>query len=132
MKIIVDIPENILDTIDDGQFISREQLAVLQKHIMDGAAYFENAPTVETEKELKILKVKVETYQTAYRIMSAAFEGEVRKNKRQQDKWGKWEINEIRCPICLEYFNTDCYSMEELNTCPSCGADMMKGGQAHE
>lgn len=47
MKIIVDIPENIIDTINDDQFISREQLAVLQKHIMDGAAYFENTPAVE-------------------------------------------------------------------------------------
>lgn len=51
MKIIVDIPEDIIDTINDDQFISREQLAVLQKHIMDGAAYFENAPKAEAKPE---------------------------------------------------------------------------------
>lgn len=43
---------------------------------------------------------------------------------RQQDKWGKWVISEIQCPICLEYFQTDCYSTEELKKCPSCGADL--------
>ena len=41
---------------------------------------------------------------------------------RPQDKWGKWVISEIQCPICLEFFQTDCYSMEELKKCPSCGA----------
>lgn len=43
---------------------------------------------------------------------------------RPQDKWGKWVISEIQCPICLEYFQTDCYSTEELKKCPSCGADL--------
>ena len=41
---------------------------------------------------------------------------------RPQDKWGKWVISEIQCPICLEFFQTDCYSTEELKKCPSCGA----------
>lgn len=36
----------------------------------------------------------------------------------------KWIITEIRCPNCLEYFQTDCYSSEELKKCPCCGADM--------
>lgn len=40
------------------------------------------------------------------------------------NKWGKWIISEIKCPNCLEYFQTDCYSMEELKKCPNCGADM--------
>lgn len=44
-----------------------------------------------------------------------------------QDRWGKWVISEIRCPNCLEYFDTGCYSKGELNKCPSCGAKM-KGG----
>lgn len=44
-----------------------------------------------------------------------------------QNEWGKWGISEVRCPNCLEYFNTDCYSKGELNKCPSCGAKM-KGG----
>lgn len=46
---------------------------------------------------------------------------------RPQDKWGKWVISEIQCPICLEYFQTDCYSTEELKKCPSCGADLRGG-----
>jgi len=48
--------------------------------------------------------------------------------ERPQGEWGKWNVYEIRCPECLEYFNTDCYSKEELNKCPNCGADMRKGG----
>lgn len=44
-----------------------------------------------------------------------------------QNEWGKWVISEIRCPNCLEYFDTDCYSTGELNKCPNCGAEM-KGG----
>ena len=47
--------------------------------------------------------------------------------KRPQNNWGKWVISEIRCPNCLEYFDTGCYSKGELNKCPSCGAKM-KGG----
>ena len=39
--------------------------------------------------------------------------------------WGKWVISEIRCPNCLEYFQTDCYSMGELNKCPNCEAKMI-------
>lgn len=41
----------------------------------------------------------------------------------------KWIIAEVQCPNCFEYFEVDCYSTEELNKCPSCGADMRKGGE---
>ena len=44
-----------------------------------------------------------------------------------KDRWGRWVVSEIRCPNCLEYFDTDCYSTGELNKCPSCGAKL-KGG----
>lgn len=48
-------------------------------------------------------------------------------------KWGKWIINEVRCPECLEYFYTDCYAKGELDKCPHCGADMRrKEGEANE
>ena len=40
---------------------------------------------------------------------------------------GKWVISEIQCPNCFEYFETDCYSAEELKKCPNCGADMRNG-----
>ena len=36
MKLIIDIPDSILETIDDDRVISREQLMVLQKHIANG------------------------------------------------------------------------------------------------
>ena len=47
--------------------------------------------------------------------------------KKVDGKWGKWVISEIRCPNCMEYFQTDCYSMEELKKCPVCGEDMIGG-----
>lgn len=47
--------------------------------------------------------------------------------ERPQSKWGKWVISEIWCPDCFEYFQTDCYSTEELKKCPNCGADMRGG-----
>lgn len=36
MQIVIDIPENIYDAIMDDEMISREQLAVLEKHIYYG------------------------------------------------------------------------------------------------
>lgn len=52
----------------------------------------------------------------------------VLEDTRPTGKWGKWVISEIRCPNCLEYFETDCYSTEELKKCPNCGAQMRGGG----
>ena len=51
----------------------------------------------------------------------------VRYENRPQGEWGRWVISEIRCLNCLEYFQTDCYSMGELDKCPNCGAKL-KGG----
>ena len=50
--------------------------------------------------------------------------------ERVRGEWGKWVISEIQCPNCFEYFETDCYSTEELKKCPNCGADMRKGGES--
>ena len=36
MQVVIDIPENIFDTIQADEMISREQLAVLQMHIQNG------------------------------------------------------------------------------------------------
>lgn len=36
MNLIIDIPESILNTIQADEMISREQLAVLQIHILNG------------------------------------------------------------------------------------------------
>lgn len=48
---------------------------------------------------------------------------------RPQGERGKWIISEIRCPNCLEYFQTECYSTEELKKCPNCGADMREDSE---
>ena len=48
---------------------------------------------------------------------------------RPQGEWGKWVITEIQCPKCFEYFETDCYSTEELNKCPNCGTKMIGGAE---
>ena len=49
-----------------------------------------------------------------------------------ESKWGKWVISEIYCPNCLEYFLTDCFSTEELQKCPNCGAKMTTGDEEAE
>lgn len=36
MQIVIDIPKNIIDTIQADEMISRDQLAVLQMHILNG------------------------------------------------------------------------------------------------
>lgn len=40
--------------------------------------------------------------------------------------WGKWIISEVRCPECLEYFDPEGFSKEEIDKCPNCGADIRK------
>lgn len=56
------------------------------------------------------------------------YESETRKKYFEiPEQKAKWIISEVRCPYCLEYFDTDCYSKEEMNKCPNCGA-LMKGG----
>jgi DNA-directed RNA polymerase subunit RPC12/RpoP len=44
----------------------------------------------------------------------------------QNNAWGKWVISEVRCPECLEYFDPESFSKEEMNKCPNCGAIMRK------
>lgn len=44
--------------------------------------------------------------------------------ERPQGEWGKWIITEVQCPNCFQYFETDCCSIEELNKCANCEADM--------
>ena len=74
----------------------------------------------------------VKTYETAPTEKALLFVALLLKNNEQvptveerpQGEWGKWVISEIRCPNCLAYFQTDCYSTEELKNCPNCGAEM--------
>lgn len=48
--------------------------------------------------------------------------------ERPADDWGEWIISEIRCPNCLEFYNTDCFAKDELDRCPNCKTKM-KGGE---
>lgn len=87
----------------------------------------DNAPTVDLEPRLvpmaKVtfdedkLKDIVQT-EVVDKIKSGELVLEV--EERSTDKWGKWVISEIQCPNCSEFFQTDCYSKEELNNCPIC------------
>lgn len=81
----------------------------------------DNAPTVENDKELY---EKIETYKNAYRIMSDAFENEVRKNKRPQ---GEWKLDDTE-QFCYCSNCEDTYYPRPLDPswyyCPHCGADM--------
>jgi hypothetical protein len=58
--------------------------------------------------------------QFARRDMFYAIADELKKKR----KYVKWVISEVRCPNCLEYFDTGCYTEEELNRCPNCGEAM--------
>lgn len=52
MKIIIDIPYSIYETIKADQFITREQLAVLQNDILKGKIIIEGRPAVIIKGEL--------------------------------------------------------------------------------
>lgn len=131
----------------NNDLISREALkkALIEAHInrvltFDIATFncvmstIDNAPTVEPEKVVvaNFSFDKDELDQIVRdRVIEPIKNGElVIKEEKPQDKWGKWVITEIRCPICLEYFQTDCYSTEDLNECPNCGADIR--GEDHD
>ena len=51
VKLIVDIPVRILDTIQADEMISREQLAILQTHIQNGIPL--NDVKAEIEKQIE-------------------------------------------------------------------------------
>ena len=72
--------------------------------------YIDNATTINEKKILYLCKYHKEPHYC--------------KHTTRKGKWGKWVIIEIQCPNYLEYFQTDCYSMEELQKCPNCEADM--------
>ena len=55
MKVVIDIPESILNTIQADEMISREQLAVLQMHILNGTPLTELIEDIKTEIEQVML-----------------------------------------------------------------------------
>lgn len=88
----------------------------------------DDASPVEPELSNELNK-KIETYKNAYRIMSDAFENEVRKNKRPQ---GEWVIDghHYKCSRCgktlvIMFSETD---DGDLIGCPFCLADMRVNG----
>lgn len=42
MKLVIEIPNSIYNTIESDEVISREQLMILQKHILDGTVIPQN------------------------------------------------------------------------------------------
>lgn len=81
---------------------------------------------IDIEKDYyEILKYNVEHEQN-YKPWNIIANG-IPYEERPQGGWGKWIVSEIRCPECLEYFDADCYSKEELKKCPNCGANLRKG-----
>lgn len=52
MQIVIDIPESILNTIQADEMISREQLAVLQMHILNGTPLPKGHGKLLDEKEV--------------------------------------------------------------------------------
>ena len=48
MKLIIDIPESIFNTIQADEMISREQLAILQIHILNGTPLDDVKAEIET------------------------------------------------------------------------------------
>lgn len=42
------------------------------------------------------------------------------KAAAENDTVEKWVVSEVRCPYCLEYFDTDEFSIGSLNKCPNC------------
>lgn len=88
----------------------------------------DNAPTVDFEKLGESLNCQIRaTYGSCDDCLLSCPRNELIKLlglAKPQDRWGKWSVSEIQCPNCLEYFQTDCYSKEELNKCPCCGAKL--------
>lgn len=96
----------------------------------------DNAPTVEPKlSDKQIVKITdLLEYEWGYEGMREDIEWLLREEinaptvEQPTGEWSKWIISEIRCPNCLEYFDPEWYSAEELKKCPNCGAKM-KGGE---
>lgn len=74
MKIVIDIPEEIYDTIMDDQMLSREQLAILQQHIYNKHRIIDKAP-----QEVAILKAVIDIPKEWYDFLES-HEANIRAN----------------------------------------------------
>ena len=106
----------------DRDYLSKSLLELVYKRI-------DNAPTVEFSP---VINMKPLTAEEKQGLVDALKKSGLKAFKLNDEgirgEWGKWVISEIRCPNCLEYFDTDCYSTGELSKCPCCGAQMKIGG----
>lgn len=74
MKMIIDIPENIYDTIMDDQMLSREQQAILQQHIYNKHIIIQPQEIEITTMKL-VIDVPIEWY-----VFLKSHEGNIRAN----------------------------------------------------
>ena len=58
MKLVIDIPESIYDTIQADEMISREQLAVLQMHILNGTLLAEMIEDIKTKIRARVFDIQ--------------------------------------------------------------------------
>ena len=131
-KIDADELKKAIDTYDkfaclpDGKLypvrnLEHPEMFVPYIHLEDIIKAIDNAPTVAIDE-------KIETYKNAYRIMSDAFENEVRKNKRQQGEWIGSSLtfgDILNCSICGARPRRSEYGYDlHDNFCPNCGASM--------
>ena len=90
-KILLEIPDKIYDTIDYDMFISREQLAVLQKHILEGTLLPYNATNGDV---IKALFPKVKIHQSGGYTM-ALFQPSTYLEDTRSEWWNApYEVND--------------------------------------
>lgn len=110
----------------NNDLISRSELKTdLQQYFSDGTL-----DSVSAKLAFNMILRKIDNAPTVdlWQMRQEATENALKKAEvlyaRPQGEWGKWVVTEIHCPECSEYFVPDCYSKEELNKCPNCGADL--------
>ena len=146
MQIVIDIPENIYDAIMDDEMISREQLAVLEKHIYYGTPLPKGHGAIKdvSQIEIPMCEDAISRQAVLEIIEREEFKGDAISEIEKlppitpQPKIGRWiadvdrwgdivtTVNGYRCSEC-NAFNTD-----KDNFCPNCGAKMIEPQESEE
>lgn len=144
MKLIIDVPEGIYDTIQDDQMLSREQLAILQKHILNGTPYEEpevKGDLISREALKKVIEDSVAKYSGQYSTdmlnMWGLFAKIIDNAPTVERPKGKWQNDSDNLPVCSECGEVALQRMfiklpqriqdvrlVRSNFCPNCGCDM--------
>ena len=61
MRVVIEIPNSIYNTIESDEVISREQLMILQKHILDGIVLPEQHGDLVDRNEIRITNYEIFT-----------------------------------------------------------------------